>query len=68
MDTHQKISSEVYTESDANRSVLKDKTVAVIGYGSQGHAHAQNSDNSGIDVVVGPVRTHHLGMRHVRTD
>ena len=53
MDTHQNTSSKVYTESDVDRTVLTDKTVAVIGYGSQGHAHAQNLDDSGIDVVVG---------------
>lgn len=43
----------VYYDSDADLSVLKDKTVAVIGYGSQGHAHAQNLRDSGIRVVVG---------------
>ncbi len=43
----------VYYDSDADLSVLKDKTVAVIGYGSQGHAHAQNLRDSGVRVVVG---------------
>jgi len=43
----------VYYDKDADLSVLKDKTVAVIGYGSQGHAHAQNLRDSGIKVVVG---------------
>lgn len=47
------ISSKVYTEEDADQTVLENKTVAVIGYGSQGHAHAQNLDDSGIDIVVG---------------
>ncbi len=43
----------VYYEQDADLAVLKDKTVAVIGYGSQGHAHAQNLRDSGIRVIVG---------------
>lgn len=44
---------EVYYEADANLGVLADKTVAVLGYGSQGHAHALNLKESGVDVVVG---------------
>jgi ketol-acid reductoisomerase len=43
----------VYYESDADLSLLKDKTVAIIGYGSQGHAHAQNLRDSGVNVIVG---------------
>jgi ketol-acid reductoisomerase len=43
----------VYYEKDANLSDLKGKTVAVIGYGSQGHAHALNLRDSGLKVVVG---------------
>ncbi len=43
----------VYTERDADLANLKGKKVAVIGYGSQGHAHAQNLRDSGIDVAVG---------------
>jgi ketol-acid reductoisomerase len=43
----------VYYENDADLSVLKNKTVAVIGYGSQGHAHAQNLRDSGVHVIVG---------------
>ncbi|MFC3477245.1 ketol-acid reductoisomerase [Halobacterium litoreum] len=43
----------VYHESDADRRHITDKTVAVLGYGSQGHAHAQNLADSGVDVVVG---------------
>ncbi|WP_054957579.1 ketol-acid reductoisomerase [Paenibacillus dakarensis] len=42
-----------YYEQDAELSVLKDKTIAVIGYGSQGHAQAQNLRDSGINVVIG---------------
>ncbi|OIQ48813.1 Ketol-acid reductoisomerase [Pseudodesulfovibrio hydrargyri] len=42
----------VYYEKDADLSLLKDKTVAVVGYGSQGHAHAQNLRDSGVNVIV----------------
>jgi ketol-acid reductoisomerase len=41
-----------YYEKDADLSQLKDKTVAIIGYGSQGHAHALNLRDSGVSVVV----------------
>ena len=37
---------EVYYDKDANLDLLKDKTIAVIGYGSQGHAHANNLKDS----------------------
>ncbi len=43
----------MYYEKDCNLSVLKDKTVAVVGYGSQGHAHALNLHDSGVKVIVG---------------
>ena len=42
-----------YYEKDANVELLQGKTVAVIGYGSQGHAQAQNLRDSGVEVVVG---------------
>src|SRR5438876_2038974 len=40
-------------DDDADLSLLDGKTVAVLGYGSQGHAHALNLHESGVDVVVG---------------
>src|SRR2546427_2217749 len=43
----------MYYEQDADRSVLQDRPVAVLGYGSQGHAHALNLKDSGFDVRVG---------------
>ena len=43
----------MYYDKDCNLDLLKDTTVAIIGYGSQGHAHAQNLRESGINVVVG---------------
>ena len=43
----------MYYDKDANWDMMKDKTVAVIGYGSQGHAHSLNLKDSGANVVVG---------------
>lgn len=43
----------IFYEKDADLKYLKDKTVAILGYGSQGHAHAQNLRDSGVRVVVG---------------
>jgi len=43
----------MYYDTDANLDVLAGKTIAIIGYGSQGHAHALNLRDSGLDVIVG---------------
>jgi ketol-acid reductoisomerase len=43
----------IFYDTDADRTLLSDKTVAVIGYGSQGHAHASNLKDSGVTVVIG---------------
>ena len=45
--------AKTYYDQDANWEVMKGKTVAIIGYGSQGHAHALNLKESGINVLVG---------------
>ena len=45
----------VYYDADANLDILKGKKVAIIGYGSQGHAQAQNLRDSGVDVIVSDV-------------
>jgi len=44
--------AKVFYDKDADLSLLKDKTLAILGYGSQGHAHAQNLRDSGCNVVV----------------
>ena len=59
--------STVYYERDADSSVLRDRTIAVLGYGSQGQAHAQNLRDSGYSVLVaqrpgGP--NHALAVEH----
>ena len=43
----------IYYDKDADMNALKGKTVAILGYGSQGHAHAQNLRDSGVNVIVG---------------
>jgi ketol-acid reductoisomerase len=47
------MTANVYYENDADLGLIADKKVAVLGYGSQGHAHALNLKDSGVDVVVG---------------
>ncbi|ODS40926.1 MAG: ketol-acid reductoisomerase [Candidatus Altiarchaeales archaeon WOR_SM1_79] len=48
--------AEIYYDNDADLSVLKGKKVAIIGYGIQGHAQAQNMRDSGVDVVIGLIK------------
>ncbi len=45
--------AKLYYDKDADLSLLQDKTIAVIGYGSQGHAHALNAKDSGMNVIIG---------------
>ena len=45
--------TEIFYDNDADLSIIQGKKVAVIGYGSQGHAHAQNLRDSGVEVVIG---------------
>src|SRR5438876_6413748 len=47
------MAAKVYSDEDANLSSLKNKTLAVLGFGSQGHAHALNLKDSGMNVIVG---------------
>lgn len=57
----------VYYEEDANLDFLEGKTVAVMGYGSQGHAQSQNLQDSGVDVVVG-IRKESSSFRRAQED
>ena len=53
----------VYYDRDADLSALKGKKIAVIGFGSQGHAHALNLRDSGMDVCVGLARSRRRAKR-----
>ena len=46
----------IYYEKDADLSQLKGKTIAILGYGSQGHAHAQNLRDSGCNVIIAEIK------------
>ena len=52
-DKGERIMAKVYYNEDMSLDALKGKTVAIIGYGSQGHAHAQNLRESGVNVLIG---------------
>ena len=47
------MANKIYYQEDCNLSILEGKTIAVIGYGSQGHAHALNAKESGCNVIIG---------------
>jgi ketol-acid reductoisomerase len=44
--------AEIFYDADADLSLIQSKKVAIVGYGSQGHAHAQNLRDSGVEVVI----------------
>ena len=59
--------TKLYSDKEANIKPLKGKTIAIIGYGSQGHAHAQNLRESGLKVIVGQRKgspNHTLAVKH----
>jgi len=61
------LAATIYYEDDADLECLKDKTIAILGYGSQGHAHAQNLRDSGCNVIVGQREgspNYDLAIRH----
>ena len=64
--------AKLYYEQDCDLNLLKDKTVAVIGYGSQGHAHALNLHESGVNVIVETIRRQQVlescGRRRLKGD
>ena len=45
--------AKLYYDKDIDDQILRNKTISVIGYGSQGHAHAQNLKDSGFNVIIG---------------
>ncbi len=47
------MAAKIFYQEDCNLSLLDGKTIAIIGYGSQGHAHALNLKESGCDVIIG---------------
>jgi len=57
----------IFYDNDANLAILEKKKLAVIGYGSQGHAHAQNLKESGLDVIVG-LRENSSSIAQVKKD
>src|SRR5215216_5818422 len=57
----------MFYDDDADLALLDGKTVAILGYGSQGHAHAQNLKDSGVDVVVG-LRSDSSSVEKARSD
>jgi len=59
--------AKIYYDADADLGLLKGRKIAIIGYGSQGHAHALNLKDSGQDVVVGSTRARRAGRRPRRT-
>src|SRR5207245_8492080 len=47
------MAAKVYSDNDADLNLLQNKTLAVLGFGSQGHAHALNLKDSGLNVIIG---------------
>ena len=60
--------AKMYYDNDADLNLLQGRTVAVLGYGSQGHAHALNLKDSGVNVIVaqrpGGTSEKYLGRRY----
>jgi ketol-acid reductoisomerase len=54
----------VYYDKDADLSIIKNLKVTIVGYGSQGHAHAQNLKDSGVNVTVGIRKQVVHGQKH----
>ena len=52
------MAAKIYYQEDCNLSLLEGQKIAIIGYGSQGHAHALNLKESGCDVIIGLYERH----------
>ena len=55
--------AKLYTDDDADMGLLQDKTIGIIGYGSQGHAHSLNLQDSGLNVIVGLYKGSNPGQK-----
>ena len=55
------MAARIFYQEDCNLSVLEGQTIAIIGYGSQGHAHALNLKDSGCNVIIGLRRKQIMG-------
>ena len=62
------MAAKIYYQEDCNLSLLEGKTIAIIGYGSQGHAHALNLKESGCNVVIGLLKEADHGQKQKRRD
>lgn len=60
--------AKIYYQQDCNLSLLEGKTIAVIGYGSQGHAHALNAKESGANVIIGLYEEVNHGLKLKQLD
>ena len=58
--------AKIYYDQDADLGLLRGKKIAIIGYGSQGHAHAQNLKDSGQDVIVGLYNAYSRKLHYAR--
>ena len=56
---------ELLYDDDADLSIIQGRKVAILGYGSQGHAHAQNLRESGVEVVIGLREGSKLSLIHI---
>ena len=57
------MAAKIFYQEDCDLSLLDGKKIAIIGYGSQGHAHALNLKESGCDVIVGLMREVNPGLK-----
>ena len=57
------MANKIFYQEDCNLGLLDGKTIAIIGYGSQGHAHALNLKESGCNVIIGLYKEANLGKK-----
>ncbi len=59
--------TQIYYDNDADIALIQSKKVALVGYGSQGHAHAQNPRDSGVEVAIAPRKARSRFRRRATT-